>query len=219
MTDLKPAERSYRWLFWTLALLGLAIDQGSKYWVFAALYGEGQGDEVVLIDEVFSLVAGYPNRYDPDPGQGFLRTLRTVSGDVMPHVNVGALWGQQLGLHGQTSNLIFAIVSLVAALGIIIWSMIPGNVRDGWLCFALGLILAGAVGNLYDRLVFRGVRDFLNFFWFEFPTFNIADSCLVCGAAVLLFQAFFMQPQQEKPKPETAPEAVASEVGSASPQA
>lgn len=63
---------------------------------------------------------------------------------------------------------------------------------DRWLCLALGLILAGTLGNLYDRIVFLGVRDFLQWYYlFNFPRFNIADSCLVCGASVLLLQAFF----------------------------
>jgi signal peptidase II len=39
--------------------------------------------------------------------------------------------------------------------------------------------------------MFGGVRDFLYFYWFEFPVFNVADSCLVVGAALLLIQAFF----------------------------
>ncbi len=60
------------------------------------------------------------------------------------------------------------------------------------MCFALGLILGGTLGNLYDRIVFSGVRDFL--WWHKYvdwPVFNIADCCLVCGAALLLIEAFF----------------------------
>jgi signal peptidase II len=52
--------------------------------------------------------------------------------------------------------------------------------------------LAGTLGNLYDRLVFGGVRDFLHFYWFQWPVFNVADCCLVCGAGLLLIQAFCM---------------------------
>jgi signal peptidase II len=52
------------------------------------------------------------------------------------------------------------------------------------------LILAGTLGNLYDRLVFDGVRDFLHFYLIDWPVFNIADCCLVCGAFLLLAQAF-----------------------------
>jgi signal peptidase II len=60
---------------------------------------------------------------------------------------------------------------------------------------ALGLILAGTVGNLYDRLVFHGVRDFLYFYKIEWPVFNVADCCLVVGAGLLLLQALLASPK------------------------
>jgi lipoprotein signal peptidase len=59
------------------------------------------------------------------------------------------------------------------------------------------MILAGTLGNLFDRVVFHGVRDFLYFYWFEWPVFNVADCLLVCGAGLLLLQAFFA-PQEKK---------------------
>ena len=66
---------------------------------------------------------------------------------------------------------------------------------DLWVCIALGLILGGTLGNLYDRVVFNGVRDFLHWnYLFDWPVFNLADSCLVCGACLLLLQAFGKQP-------------------------
>ena len=70
---------------------------------------------------------------------------------------------------------------------------------------ALGLILGGTIGNLYDRLVFGGVRDFLYFYKIEWPVFNVADCCLVVGAALLLVQAVFVAPQEEQqPAPATS---------------
>src|SRR5207244_2218205 len=85
-------------------------------------------------------------------------------------------------------------VSLLAVLAITYWSTRKSTASDWYLCAALGLILAGTLGNLYDRLVFNGVRDFLYFHWFEFPVFNVADSCLVCGAFLLMIQAFWSRP-------------------------
>jgi lipoprotein signal peptidase len=78
--------------------------------------------------------------------------------------------------------------------------MMRSTRSDGWLSAALGLILAGTVGNFYDRVVFGGVRDFLYFYKINFPVFNGADCCLVCGAAMLLIHAFFLAPP-ETPKP------------------
>jgi hypothetical protein len=88
----------------------------------------------------------------------------------------------------------FAVISLVAAAGIGWWSMTSATVKDRWLCVALGLILAGTLGNLYDRLVFNGVRDFLHWdFLYNWPVFNLADCCLVFGAGLLIIQAFGKQ--------------------------
>ena len=57
--------------------------------------------------------------------------------------------------------------------------------------------LGGTIGNLYDRIVFGGVRDFLYFYKIEWPVFNVADCCLVVGAGLLLFQAMFAAPPSE----------------------
>ena len=58
---------------------------------------------------------------------------------------------------------------------------------------AYALVLGGALGNLYDRLVYGYVIDFLDFFWngSHFPAFNVADSAICVGAAFLLYDAFF----------------------------
>jgi signal peptidase II len=64
---------------------------------------------------------------------------------------------------------------------------------------ALALILGGAIGNLYDRVLFGRVTDFLHFYigthiW---PDFNLADSAIVCGAILLFIDLIFA------PKPTT----------------
>lgn len=115
----------------------------------------------------------------------------------MPRVNQGALFGLG-GEHKGGANQIFAVISFLAALGIIIWSTRRTTAVDGWLCAALGLILGGTVGNLYDRVVFNGVRDFLYFYKIDWPVFNIADCCLVIGAVMLLIHAFLFNPEDEK---------------------
>jgi signal peptidase II len=59
---------------------------------------------------------------------------------------------------------------------------------ETWFCFALSLILGGALGNLYDRLTLGYVVDFLYFHYAgdDFPAFNVADSAITCGVVVLL---------------------------------
>ena len=63
--------------------------------------------------------------------------------------------------------------------------------------FVRALVLGGAAGNLIDRFTLGRVIDFLDFhFW---PVFNIADSCLVCGAGLLILQTLFKPMPKEKP--------------------
>ena len=119
----------------------------------------------------------------------------------MPRVNHGALFGMGQDYKG-TANQVFAGISLLAAVGILVWASRPTTAGDGWLCAALGLILGGTVGNLYDRIVFNGVRDFLYFYRIDWPVFNVADCCLVVGAAMLLIHAF-LTPVEAKPEPAT----------------
>lgn len=65
--------------------------------------------------------------------------------------------------------------------------------KFSWTGLALAFILGGAVGNLYDRIVFGRVTDFLHFYignhmW---PDFNLADSAILCGATLLFVDLIF----------------------------
>jgi lipoprotein signal peptidase len=199
--------RSFRRLFWTLALLGLALDLFSKYAVFAWLYNDGNGGRATLIPGAFDLLAQYTMPPERELGTNLAARLRTVSGEVMPRVNQGALFGMG-NTTGDVANATFATVSLLAAAAIIYWSTRRALAKDGWLCCALGLILGGTLGNLFDRLVFGGVRDFLHWHYLvDWPVFNIADVCLVCGAGLLLLQALLFQ-TTEAPQATPAPATV-----------
>src|SRR5437773_10814118 len=96
-------ERSYRGLLWTLVLLGLTLDQGSKYGVFKWLYHDGNGGEQVLIPGVFKLLAQFTDR--SETRTGFLAALRAGSGPILPKVNHGALFG----LGGERETLPHAV--------------------------------------------------------------------------------------------------------------
>jgi signal peptidase II len=203
-------ERSFRGLLGTLAVVGLGVDQLTKYGIFRWLYNDGQGGDYVLIPGAFRILVQYSK--DIAQGEGFLGKLRTWSGANMPRVNHGALFG--MGQEYATwANLTFAGVSFLAAAAIVWWSLRPAAARDAVLCSALGLILAGTLGNLYDRLVFNGVRDFLYWSrWFEWPVFNIADFCLVCGVILLTLQALFHAKPETAPTPDLAHAAAGAEV-------
>jgi signal peptidase II len=197
-----PTEPTYRWLFWSLTVLGLLLDQASKYGVFLLLYNGDLQNHWPLIPGAFHLQVQYTGQRDP--GEGLWSRARSWSGDMLPQVNQGALFGLG-GRWGIDSNMVFAVVSVLAAMGIIYWCMRSHTARDRFLCLALGLILAGTLGNLYDRLVFGGVRDFLYWYYLiDWPVFNVADCCLVCGAGLLLLQAFFSSTSESSLVPNSA---------------
>ena len=69
-----------------------------------------------------------------------------------------------------------------------------------WLAIALSLILGGALGNLYDRVSLGYVIDFLHFHWrgYHFPVFNLADTAISVGAAMLLIDTLWLEPRHQR---------------------
>ena len=97
--------------------------------------------------------------------------------------NTGAAWSM---LAGQRTFLsLLAAVAIFFMLGYLIKQKKNGNKLT---TAALILMIAGAAGNLIDRLLFGYVRDFLNFyiFGYDFPVFNVADICLTIGVCLLI---------------------------------
>ncbi|NWJ96357.1 MAG: signal peptidase II [Chloroflexi bacterium] len=101
---------------------------------------------------------------------------------------------------------LFAILAMVASLGIIIWYQMQGT-EDNWQRLGVGLILGGIIGNLSDRL-FKGgsVTDMLNFPNIElFRVFNAADAAITCGIVAILIQLLIssLPPQKTTNSKET----------------
>lgn len=163
-----------RWvLFWSIALGGAAFDLATKAAIFAWV-GPPGSPPLPIIPDILDLRTSY---------------------------NKGALWGWGKGL--EHSSLIFAALSIVAALAICYWLFVQGAAADRRLTAALALIMAGALGNCYDRLVYGHVRDFVHFhvdsIGFDFAIFNFADNMLVAGAAILMLLALRPEPDSEPP--------------------
>ncbi len=166
--------------FFSIASAGCAADLATKAWIFGRL-GLPNGQVWWIAEDVFGFQTG---------------------------LNLGALFGM-----GQGFSAGFAILSVIAGLGILGWLFIGGAARSWLMTVALGCISAGILGNLYDRLGLPGltwpyshpdglfnvgdpvyaVRDWILVMigkW-PWPTFNIADSLLVCGAGALILHAFY----------------------------
>jgi signal peptidase II len=95
-------------------------------------------------------------------------------------------------------TLFFAAIAIVASA--VISFLILKNENKSLFCGALALILGGALGNLYDRIAYGHVVDFLDFHaagW-HFPAFNVADSAITVGAGILILESFLQRPDDEK---------------------
>jgi signal peptidase II len=164
-------------LFGTIAVLGCAIDLGTKAWLFSW--------PALRVGQIHWLWPGHA---------GFQLSW-----------NEGALFGM-----GQGSTWLFATLSVLAGCAIPTWLFWFGAARDLWLTIALGSVMGGLLGNLYDRLGLpdslwpgrpvganqpvHAVRDWILVQWSDqlrWPNFNIADSLLVMGAIALVLHATF----------------------------
>ncbi len=108
--------------------------------------------------------------------------------------NTGAAFSFLAGASGW-QRWFFAILAVVVSGVLIRWLMTLRD--DRWLAIAIALILGGALGNLYDRLTLGYVVDFLHFYWqdYHFPAFNIADSAITVGAALMILDLFRHKPE------------------------
>ena len=102
--------------------------------------------------------------------------------------NSGAAFSFLRDVEGWPRYLFSAVA--IAAGGLIVWLLRRGG--DRWYCAGLALILGGSVGNLWDRLTLGHVVDFLLFHWdrWYYPAFNVADSAITVGAALLILDSF-----------------------------
>ena len=113
--------------------------------------------------------------------------------DLVRYHNEGSAFGF-LNDAGGWQKWIFNGIAIVASIVIIF--LLKKHTKQKLFCTGLALVLGGALGNLYDRITLGYVVDFLNFhinnnYW---PAFNVADSAICVGVALLLWDSF----KQEK---------------------
>ena len=91
-------------------------------------------------------------------------------------------------------------VALAIVAGLLVWMR---RLNRSWPTVALGLIVGGAVGNVVDRLRLSFVFDFLDFYWsgYHFAAFNLADSAITVGVAMLLIDGLFGRAEKAKKAP------------------
>jgi len=92
---------------------------------------------------------------------------------------------------------LFITIALAASVWIVY--LLRRYRQQALFCLALSLVLAGALGNVIDRILFGAVVDFLDFhaYGYHWPAFNVADSAITCGAALLIWDGFRPRKNQD----------------------
>lgn len=159
-------RRDQRWLILAIAAFVVLLDRVTKLWIIAHIQ---PGHAIVVIPKVFRLT------HVLNSGAAF----SLFEGSGFPNLVRNSLIG-------------FSVVAVVVVLGLI-WK--TGRTMS-LMALSLALILGGAVGNLYDRIRFAYVVDFLevHIVHYHWPDFNVADSAIVVGACLLLLE--MLQPQR-----------------------
>lgn len=161
-----------------LALAGalVVVDQATKSWVAA---------NVPLGVREASWGLGFHLTHTRNTGAAFgvLREFQLVLGPVL-----------------IDGTVVLGLLSLVVSIGLIGYLALHGPRLAVTTRIALGLVLAGAVGNMIDRFARGSVIDFVHFDvgWFEFPVFNVADAAVVAGAALLVLVSLFGDPRRRR---------------------
>ena len=157
----------YRWLMFTIAAIVVALDRWSKLWIKAHVHA---GNAITVIPNVFRIT----------------------------HVlNTGAAFSMFAGADHEllVRNALIGF-SLLAVLVVLVFLWKVGRTLSVT-SVSLALILGGAIGNLYDRIVYHYVIDFLEvkIVHYHWPDFNVADSAIVIGACLLLIEMLRPQPE------------------------
>jgi len=104
--------------------------------------------------------------------------------------NAGAAFSFLAGQDGWQIGFL-SVLAVLVSVALVIWLRSLDARRDVVLCAALALVLAGAIGNVIDRIEHGYVVDFIHVHWqgAYFPAFNVADSAITVGAVLLLLDA------------------------------
>ncbi|HYC05322.1 MAG TPA: signal peptidase II [Azospirillaceae bacterium] len=170
VTHLDADLRRRARLGWTVALVGLVLDQLSKWWILSValpcLAGETgpgcqQDSPYITVTPFFNLVMAW--------NRGVSFGMFAHEAEIMPYV------------------LIAVALAIVGVM--VVWLRRTDRVFQA---VAIGAVIGGAIGNVIDRLRFGAVADFLDVHaagW-HWPAFNVADSFICVGVAMLLWDGF-----------------------------
>lgn len=148
---------------------------------------------IIVADQVtkWAIVQWVP-LYDVIPVNSFI--------NVTHHQNPGAAWSF-LADAGGWQRWVLAGLAVVVSIVLTVWLWRIRNAGQHVLAAGLVLVLAGAIGNLIDRVRLGYVTDFIQVYLGErlgyFPSFNVADAAITVGAALLIIDTFFFSGREE----------------------
>lgn len=146
------------------------------YWVFIAI-------SIFALDRITkTLVLQYlPFRLPANIFSGFNLFFTFNTGSAFGFLNNASGW----------QGWLFSGVAIAVSVFLVIWQF-KISTQHAWLKIALALILGGTLGNLYDRMIYNHVIDFLDFYFrqWHYATFNLADSAICVGATMLIISSF-----------------------------
>jgi signal peptidase II len=144
-------------------------------WIAVAIFG---------LDRLTKYMAEeYLNAYTALPVMpGFNLTLSYNKGAAFSFLDQAQGW----------QTWFFGTIALVVSIAIVIW-LTRLSSRDRWVSIALSLVVGGALGNLWDRINYGHVIDFIQWYVADYywPVFNVADSAVCVGATMLFISTFF----------------------------
>ncbi len=115
---------------------------------------------------------------------------------INDYININLIWniGIGFGFLGTDSTLLYSLVTIIIGL-VILYLIYIFVISENIDKFIFSLILGGAFGNIYDRLIYKAVPDFIdlhydNFHWF---TFNVADIFITIGIIVFIVRGFYIK--------------------------
>jgi len=142
-----------------------------------------------------------------DLGAKYLADTRLTYADpvaLLPFLNLTLLYNTGAAFSflsgaGGWQRWLFALIAIGVSLLLLLWLRRTPK-RHWWLGVGLAMLLGGALGNLYDRIVHGHVVDFISVHWggWYFPAFNLADSAISVGAALLIIDMLFVSGRQTR---------------------
>ncbi len=128
-----------------------------------------------------------------DTHVSFVDSYRVIPGffDIVHSQNRGVAFGlfSESTSEWRTTLLVLASLAAVIVVSVMLWK---ARGMDRLVMWGLALILGGAAGNVFDRIVWGRVTDFLLFYVrdYQWPAFNMADSAIVVGSGLLMIDLF-----------------------------